>query len=69
MIKNRIGDAYVLSILAKAFRGQLVPQDPNDEPASVLLARICAEREKTDVKGGTAKKHKRKPRPSKGNKC
>lgn len=28
------------SILAKAFRGELVPQDPNDEPASVLLQRI-----------------------------
>jgi type I restriction enzyme S subunit len=32
------------SILAKAFRGELVPQDPNDEPASVLLQRIRAER-------------------------
>jgi type I restriction enzyme S subunit len=28
------------AILAKAFRGELVPQDPNDEPASVLLKRI-----------------------------
>lgn len=28
------------SLLAKAFRGELVPQDPNDEPASVLLERI-----------------------------
>ena len=34
------------SILSKAFRGELVPQDPNDEPASVLLERIRAEREK-----------------------
>lgn len=33
-------------LLAKAFRGELVPQDPNDEPASVLLERIAAEREK-----------------------
>jgi type I restriction enzyme S subunit len=32
------------SILAKAFRGELVPQDPSDEPASVLLDRIRAER-------------------------
>lgn len=32
------------SILAKAFRGELVPQDPNDEPASVLLERIQAQR-------------------------
>jgi type I restriction enzyme S subunit len=32
------------SILAAAFRGELVPQDPNDEPASVLLERIAAER-------------------------
>ncbi|MCU0837166.1 MAG: hypothetical protein MUE49_00400 [Rhodospirillales bacterium] len=32
------------SILAKAFRGERVPQDPNDEPASALLARIKAER-------------------------
>jgi len=31
------------SILKKAFEGKLVPQDPNDEPASVLLARIKKE--------------------------
>jgi len=31
-------------LLAKAFRGELVPQDPNDEPASVLLERIQAEK-------------------------
>jgi type I restriction enzyme S subunit len=32
------------SVLAKAFRGELIPQDPNDEPASFLLERIRAER-------------------------
>ena len=32
------------NILQAAFSGQIVPQDPNDEPASVLLARIRAER-------------------------
>lgn len=32
------------SILSKAFRGELVPQDPRDEPASELLARIRAQR-------------------------
>ena len=31
------------AILAHAFRGELVPQDPNDEPAAPLLARIQAE--------------------------
>ncbi|MFD2032814.1 hypothetical protein ACFSKM_25905 [Ancylobacter dichloromethanicus] len=32
------------AILAKAFRGELVPQDENDEPADRLLARLRAER-------------------------
>ncbi|MFP6847311.1 MAG: restriction endonuclease subunit S [Pseudomonas sp.] len=41
--KSRI-DHLTQSILAKAFRGELVPQDPNDEPASVLLERIQAQR-------------------------
>jgi len=38
-------DRLTQSLLAKAFRGELVPQDPNDEPASELLKRIQAERE------------------------
>ena len=33
-------DKLTPSLLAKAFRGELVPQDSNDEPASVLLGRI-----------------------------
>lgn len=41
--KSRTDD-LTKSILAKAFRGELVPQDPNDEPASVLLERIKAQR-------------------------
>jgi type I restriction enzyme S subunit len=41
-------DKLTQSILAKAFRGELVPQDPNDEPASVLLERIAAQRRVTD---------------------
>ncbi|MDQ7986238.1 restriction endonuclease subunit S [Pseudomonas sp. G34] len=44
--KSRI-DHLTQSILAKAFRGELVPQDPNDEPASVLLERIQAQRAAT----------------------
>jgi type I restriction enzyme S subunit len=38
-------DRLEAAILAKAFRGELVPQDPNDEPASVLLERIRARRD------------------------
>ncbi len=42
------------SILKQAFAGRLVPQDPNDEPASELLARIRADQ--PAVKGQTRKK-------------
>jgi type I restriction enzyme S subunit len=54
------------SILAKAFRGELVPQDPNDEPAAVLLERIRAERENLDTKKkakGKTEKKSRKAKP------
>lgn len=37
-------DRLEAAILAKAFRGELVPQDPEDEPASVLLDRLRAQR-------------------------
>lgn len=40
------------SCLAKAFRGELVPQDPNDEPASVLLERIRAQKPAPGAKRG-----------------
>jgi type I restriction enzyme S subunit len=39
-------EALRQSILKKAFEGKLVPQDPNDEPASELLKRIQAEKKK-----------------------
>jgi len=42
-------EALRQSILKKAFSGQLVPQDPNDEPASVLLERIQAEKVKSNT--------------------
>lgn len=38
-------ERLVMAILSKAFRGELVPQDPADEPASVLLERIRPERD------------------------
>ena len=44
------------SILAKAFRGELVPQDPNDEPADKLLARIKAARLEAEKLEKAAKK-------------
>ena len=45
------------SILQMAVQGKLVPQDPNDEPASVLLERIRAEKEQL-TKEGKIKKEK-----------
>lgn len=52
------------AVLAKAFRGELVPQDPNDEPASTLLERIGAAREtpphaRRDTTGGTSQRPRR----------
>ena len=60
-IDNQLMTANALrqSILKKAFAGQLVPQDPHDEPASVLLDRIRAEREKA-AKSNHAKKTKKR---------
>lgn len=41
----KVSEAQRKNILKSAFSGQLVPQDPSDEPASILLERIKAERE------------------------
>lgn len=46
------------SILQWAIQGKLVPQDPNDEPASVLLEKIRAEKARL-VKEGKIKKDKK----------
>ena len=50
-------EALRQAILKRAFSGKLVPQDANDEPASVLLERIRAERE---TKAQTIRKSKKK---------
>jgi type I restriction enzyme S subunit len=54
-------EALRQSILKKAFAGELVPQDPADEPAAALLARIRAERE-----GAATQTPKKKAARSKG---
>ncbi len=50
-------DKITQSLLAKAFRGELVPQDPNDEPASILLERIKVKKE---LQGLLPKQNRRK---------
>jgi len=54
-------DRLSQSILAKAFRGELVPQDPNDEPAEMLLARLKAQ--PTDA---TSPKRRGRPKKAEG---
>ena len=51
-------EALRQSILKKAFEGRLVPQDPNDEPASVLLDRI--RRERSEIPAPQVKTRRRK---------
>ena len=50
-------------ILDLAIHGKLVPQDPSDEPASVLLERIKAEKERL-IKEGKIKKSKKSAKAS-----
>lgn len=57
-IALRKSDILKQSILYKAFQGKLVPQDPNDPPASELLAQIQAEREAKALAEKQAKQDK-----------
>ncbi len=53
-------DRLTPALLAKAFRGELVPQDPNDEAASVLLERIRAARQAEAAAGKPSRRGRRK---------
>jgi type I restriction enzyme S subunit len=57
---RKIVDRLTPALLAKAFRGELVPQDPNDEPASVLLERIRAARQAEAGAGKPSRRGRRK---------
>jgi len=48
------------SVLKRAFEGKLVEQDPDDEPASVLLARIRSEREREQATAGSKSKTRKR---------
>src|SRR5438094_9017731 len=52
---ERLGQA----ILRQAFEGKLVPQDPSDEPAGVLLERIRAQRESVSNEAQSARRFKK----------
>ena len=56
---SQLCDRLEQATLSKAFRGELVPQDPNDEPAAALLERILAERQEQPK--SKAVKSKQKP--------
>lgn len=53
-------DRLTPALLAKAFRGELVPQDPNDEPASVLLERIRTASKAMSAGSATSRRGRRK---------
>ena len=62
-ISQRV-DKLTQALLAKAFRGELVLQDSNDESASELLARIAATRATSATNTKNRKPPNRKPMPS-----
>jgi type I restriction enzyme S subunit len=53
-------DRLTPALLAKAFRGELVPQDPNDEPASVLLERMRAASKALSARSTPSQRGRRK---------
>ena len=55
-------EALAQSVLAKAFRGELVPQDPDDEPAENLLQRIREEKAKMETELKTVSRRARETR-------
>jgi type I restriction enzyme S subunit len=57
---RKVVDRLTPALLAKAFRGELVPQDPGDEPASVLLERIRAARQVEAAAGKPSRRGRRK---------
>ena len=61
----QMSEALRQSILKKAFSGQLAPQDPDDEPVSLLLDRIAKEKEEAAAKAKKAKAAKKKPKTTK----
>ena len=61
---RKLIDQLDQAILAKAFRGELVPQDPNDEPASVLLSASGRSDKRTQDRAA----RKSEKRPSQENK-
>ena len=64
-VKLKAAQALRQSILRHAFTGQLVPQDPNDEPATELIKRIVVAREERTLQAAAAKQATKKAKPAK----
>ena len=60
VLNDSFPERFKKSILQEAVQGKLVPQDPSDEPASILLEKIAKEKEKL-IKEGKIKKEKSLP--------